>query len=178
MFRNSFKPVATAAFVLVTSLGALSAQAAPSVYAGASIGAPRFEEGIQGSSGHGDGVSGKVFGGVDVTPNFAVEAGVADLGRADATGGHVDARAAYLDAVGKAPVTDKVTLLGSIGIAHVDVDTPQADGNGNGLKLGVGAEYAITNNVALRGEVERYRPSVFGDKPNIDQYTVGVRYGF
>ena len=60
----------------------------------------------------------------------------------------------------------------------VNLDTSNGDSRGNGLKLGLGAQYSLTSNVALRGEWERYHPSAFGNKPNIDQYTVGVRVGF
>ena len=60
----------------------------------------------------------------------------------------------------------------------VNLDTSNGDSRGNGLKLGLGAQYSLTGNVALRGEWERYHPSAFGNKPNIDQYTVGVRVGF
>jgi OOP family OmpA-OmpF porin len=171
-----FKPALVAA-LLAAGLGSTVAHAEP-FYAGANLGAPRYEDGIQGSTGHGDGVSGKVFGGYQVTPNIAFEAGYADLGRVGDDAGHVKARGEYLDAVGLAPITDQWTLLGRLGVAHIDVDTPHGDTSGNGLKLGAGAQYALTRDVALRGEWERYRPDVFGDKPNIDQYTVGVRYGF
>ena len=49
---------------------------------------------------------------------------------------------------------------------------------GNGLKVGLGAQYALTPKLALRAEWERYRPETFNTKPNIDQYTVGVRVAF
>lgn len=175
-FSFSFKP-ALAAAMLAAGLGSTAAHADP-FYAGASLGTPRYEDGIQGSDGHGSGVSGKVFGGYQVTPNFALEAGLADLGHVGDGDGRVKAHGEYIDAVGLAPVTDQWTLLGRLGLAHVNVDSPRGDANGNGLKLGVGAQYAVTTNVAVRGEWERYRPDVFGDKPNLDQYTVGVRFGF
>jgi hypothetical protein len=32
--------------------------------------------------------------------------------------------------------------------------------------------------VAIRGEWERYQLTAFGDKPNADQFTLGVKFGF
>jgi OOP family OmpA-OmpF porin len=173
---NDIKPVIVV-FLVAGSLGAVSAHA-EGLYAGASLGAPHYESGVNGIDGNGSGLGGKVFGGYQFTPNFALETGFAYLGHIDNATGKVNGRSEYLDAVGIAPLSDKWSLLGRIGVAHVDLNTSVADGGGNGLKLGAGAQYALTSNVALRGEWERYRPSIFGEKSNIDQYTVGVRIAF
>ena len=46
----------------------------------------------------------------------------------------------------------------------------------NGIYLG--AQYALTPKVALRAEWERYQTRAFNTKPDIDQYTVGVKVSF
>ena len=166
-----------AAVLMTACLSAISAHA-EGLYVGGSLGTPRYQDSVNGVSGHGSGVSGKLFGGYQLTPNFALEAGAADLGHIDKGAGKVDGRSVFLDAVGIAPLKDKWSLLGRIGVAHVNLDTSAGDSGGSGLKLGLGAQYSLTSNIALRGEWERYRPSAFGDKPNIDQYTFGVRVGF
>ena len=63
-------------------------------------------------------------------------------------------------------------------MAQVNLNTSFGDDSGNGLKVGLGAQYALTDKVSIRGEWERYQANVFGDKPNVDQYTVGLKVGF
>ncbi len=172
----NFKPLVAAALV-ATSLGAVSARA-EGVYLGGSLGAPQYQDNENGITGKGSGVSGKLFAGYQVSPNFALEVGVADLGHIDNATGTVNGHGEYLDAVGLLPLNSQWALFGSAGMTHVNLDTSNGDGSGNGLKLGLGAEYSLTSKVALRGEWERYRPDVFNDTPNIDQYTVGLRAAF
>jgi OmpA-OmpF porin, OOP family len=174
-FRR-LRPLVAAA-VAAVSLGAVSAQA-EGLYVGASLGSPHYPDSVNGIAGSGSGLSGKVFGGYQLTPNFALEVGAADLGHIDNSNGRVDGRSVFLDAIGIAPLTDKWSLLGRLGVAHVNLDTSAGDGSGSGLNVGLGAQYALTSSIGLRGEWERYRPSVFGDKPNVDQVSFGVRVGF
>jgi OOP family OmpA-OmpF porin len=177
MSVRNLKPVIAAAAAAASCLAALPAHA-EGLYLGGSLGAPHFGDSINGVSGSGSGVSGKLFGGYQLSPNFAVEAGAVGLGRIDNASGTVRGRGSYLDAVGLLPLGSKWSLLGSVGIARVDLDTSNGDDKGTGLKLGLGAEYALGNNVALRGEYEHYRPAAFDGHPAIGQYTLGVRVGF
>lgn len=174
---RTFKPIA-AALLVAGSLGATAAHA-DGVYGGAVLGTPRYQDNINGVSGDSGGVSGKVFGGYQFNPYFGLEAGYADLGHVDNSTGRIDGRSEYLDAVGTLPLgSSKFSLLGSVGLAHVSLDTSAGDSSGNGFKLGLGAQYALTDHVALRAEAERYHADAFGATPDIDQYTVGVRVGF
>ena len=176
MKLQTLQPLVVAA-ALVAALATVPAHA-EGLYLGGALGVPHFGDTINGVSGKGSGMSGKLFGGYQLTPNFAIEAGVADLGHISSASGTLQGRGEYLDAVGLILLDNKWSLLGSLGLAHVNLDTSNGDGSGNGLKLGLGAQYALASNVALRGEWERYHPSAFGDKPNIDQFTLGVRVGF
>ena len=171
------KRVAATLFALASL--ALGTQAhADGPYLGGSLGTPHYPDSVNGISGSGSGVSGKLYGGYQINPNFALEAGGADLGHIDDANGKVKGGSEFFDAVGIAPLTDKWSLLGRVGVAHVKLDTPFGDDGGNGPKLGLGVQYSLSGNVALRGELERYHPNVFGDKINLEHYTFGVRVGF
>jgi len=168
-----------AGLVVAGSLGAASARAADSgFYVGGSIGAGRYQDSVNGVSGNGDGASGKVYGGYQINPYVGVEGGYADLGHVDNGTGRVDGRAEYFDVVGSLPLGANFALLGSVGLAHVNLDTSAGDGSGNGPKFGLGAQYSLSDHFALRAQAERYRADAFGEKPDVDQYTVGVRYTF
>jgi OOP family OmpA-OmpF porin len=175
-FRN-FKPAVATALVAL-GLGAVSAHAA-GAYAGAGLGSPDYRGGdVNGITGNGSGVSEQVYGGYQFTPNFALEAGIANLGHIDNSNGTVNSHGEYFDVVGFLPLQDNWSLLGSIGMARVNLDTSNGDSRGNGLKLGLGAEYALNRNISLRGEVERYEPKEFGSTRAINQPTVGLHIGF
>ena len=173
---RKLKPVVAAALV-AASLVTVTAHA-EGLYVGGSIGTPHFGDGVNGVSGDGSGVSGKVFGGYQLTPNFAVEGGIATLGRINNANGTVNGHAVFADAVGLLPLGANFSLLGSVGLAHVSLNTSNGDDKGVGLKLGLGAEYALSRSISLRGEYENYRPAEFGGHPSIGQYTLGVRVGF
>lgn len=176
MSVRNIKPIFAAALVA----GSLSAMAAPvnGVYAGASLGTQQYPDMVNGVSGDGSATSGKIFAGYQINPNFAVEAGVAKLGSISNASGQIDGRSQFFDALGILPLNDKWSLLGRVGVAHVSVDTSQGNDDGTGLKVGLGAQYALTSNVAIRGEWERYQLKAFGDSPNTDQYTVGLKVAF
>jgi OOP family OmpA-OmpF porin len=59
----------------------------------------------------------------------------------------------------------------------LDSDSLGSDRSTN-WKLGAGLQYAVNQNVAIRGEWERYRFDSFGGQPKSDLYTVGVNYKF
>ena len=175
MFARKLKPLA--ATLLLVGLAATGAHA-EGLYGGGSLGGQTYPGSLNGNPTSGSAVGGKIFGGYQVNPNFAVEAGVAELGNVNSGSGQVDSYGTYVDAVGILPLSPQWNLLGRVGVAHKAVNTPTGDDGGNGFKVGLGAEYALTKTVALRGEWERYQLNAFGDKPNADQFTVGVKVGF
>ncbi len=166
-----------AVLLVAGSLGAVSAHA-EGAYLGGALGIPHFEDNINGITGNGSGLSGKVFGGYQFSPNFALEAGIANLGHIDNATGRADGHGEYVDAVGLLPMSNQWSLLASLGMAHINLNTANGSDSGRGLKLGLGAQYAVTSNVILRGEWERYQPHEFGGRPDIDQITFGVHVAF
>jgi OOP family OmpA-OmpF porin len=172
--RHLLKPVLVGA---LAASGPVFAHA-EGLYVGGSLGVPQFTDQVHGVDSAGSSVSGKLFGGYRLNPNFAIEAGVADLGRVRNGTGSIRSHGEYGDAVGLLPLGGNFSLLGSVGVAHVNLNTSNGDASGVGLKLGLGGEYALSHNVALRGEYEHYQPEAFGGHPPIGQFTFGVRVGF
>ena len=169
------------AFFRAACLGAcfgVAAAHADGFYAGGSLAAPHFGDNINGLSIGNSGVSGKLFGGYQPTPSFGVELGLADLGHINDVNGSIKSHGEYIDGVGLLPLSASWALLGSIGAANVDIDTSNGDDRGAALKLGLGAEFALNKNIALRGEYENYRVSAFDGHPNIGPYSFGMRVNF
>lgn len=159
--------------------GGLAAAHAEGPYVGGALGTPDYHSTINGISGDGSGVGGKIFGGYQLTPNFALEGGLFDLGHIDNGSGKVTARGAYFDAVGIVPLTSQWSLLGSAGLAQGRLKTTFGDDSSAAVKLGVGVQYDLTRQVAVRAQYERYRfVSAFDDKANIGAATIGLKVGF
>jgi OOP family OmpA-OmpF porin len=102
MHSHSFKTILRAACV-TACLGAAAAHA-DGFYVGGSLAVPHFGDNINGLSVGNSGISGKLFGGYQLNPNFAVEAGVADLGRISNDNGSIKSHGEYVDAVGFLPL--------------------------------------------------------------------------
>ena len=180
------------ALLAATSLVALSAQAqsaAPATpwYAGGSIAYshyndPNFGGAIDDSSGTG----GKVYGGYSFTPNFALEAGYAALGKAHVNGatrgpgGNTDVKGQglFLDAVGTLPFSQGFSGLGRVGIVNSKIKAFGMDENSTEWKFGAGVQYDFDPHLGVRGEWERYYFKPVDDKGNTDQYSVGLNYKF
>jgi OOP family OmpA-OmpF porin len=164
---------------VVAAAGLLAPPAfAQSAYVGGSIGSHGYPGDVNGIAINTSGLSGKLFGGYSLTPNVAFEGGLAYLGHASSALGSVHSNSLFLDAVGTLPLSGQFSLLGRLGLARVWMDTPTGNDAGWGPKYGLGAEYALSKSMALRGEWERYRPDLFNSRPNLDQYTLGVRLSF
>ncbi len=176
MYARKLKPV-LATLLVAGSLVGMGAHA-EGLYAGGSLGSQSYPDTLNGNPTSGSAVGAKLYGGYQLTPNFAVEAGLTELGAVNNAAGQVDSYGTYVDAVGILPLSPQWNLLGRVGVAHMAVNTPSGDDSGNGLKVGLGAEYALTKTVAIRGEWERYQLNAFGDKPNADQFTLGLKVGF
>ena len=144
----------------------------------------------------------KVFGGYKFHRNFAVEAGFFDLGSFGYTAttvpagtltGDVRIRGVNLDLVGILPVTDRLSVLGRVGVISarsrghfsstgavtMPLANPDPRERSTGAKLGIGMQYDFTDRLALRGELERYRvKDSISNKGHIDMASVGLIYRF
>ena len=148
----------------------------------------------------------KFFVGYGFNPYFAVESGIAWLGKSsvnmDFRSGinsvghfHMDYKmtAAFIDAVGMLPVSDKWSFIGRVGVSYSRVSSNL---NGEPLtiivsendkseskvreKFGAGIDYNMNPKVTIRAEWERYKmPDPLSDeKFNVDAATLSLLYHF
>jgi OOP family OmpA-OmpF porin len=158
-----------------------------------------------------NGTTGLVYAGWQFHPNFAVEAAYTDLGKAKATytlerqgtitrDAEYKASAATVSLVGSVPVGAGFSLFAKGGVAwtklkyHENIDdrgVPDSftapDLNQTRGTAGIGATYAATPNLSIRGEWDRYFDvgNTFaltsegnGRFSSIDALWIGVQYRF
>lgn len=142
----------------------------------------------------------KLYGGYQFNRNFALEGGYFDLGRfgytantvpAGTLDGNIKLKGFNLDAVGILPITDRLSALGRVGLNYaqardsftgtgaVNVTNPSPSKSGTNYKLGVGLQYAFTEALGMRAEVEHYRVNdAIGNKGHVDLFSLGLVYRF
>lgn len=142
----------------------------------------------------------KAFGGYRFNPNISVELGYFDLGRFDYTAtttpegtldGKLDFAGYNLDVLGMFPVTEQLSLFSRIGVHHsraearfigsgaVNVLDAGANETATNFKVGFGAHYDITPNVALRVEAERFTmDDAVGNDGDLDLVSAGLVFTF
>ncbi|MCY7371203.1 MAG: OmpA family protein [Polaromonas sp.] len=142
----------------------------------------------------------KLYGGYQFNRNLALEAGYFDLGKfgytantipAGTLDGNIKLKGFNLDAVGILPITDRFSALGRVGLNYaqardsftgtgaVNVANPNPSERGTNYKLGLGLQYAFTQALGMRAEVERYRVNdAVGNKGHVDLFSVGLVYRF
>lgn len=112
----------------------------------------------------------KIFGGYKFTPNFGVEGAYTDMGTYSSTTKtsrtaiyHADATAFSVAGIASAPVADNFELFGKLGMARWERESQKdtSDSNttideGTDLLIGAGAQFNVTENIGIRGEVEHY----------------------
>ena len=142
----------------------------------------------------------KVYGGYQFNPNFALEGGYVDLGKfgftantlpAGSLNGDIRLRGFNLDAVGIMPLSEKLSAQARLGVTSmqardnfsgtgaVGAGNPNPSKRETNFKIGVGLEYAITPNLGVRGDLERYRVNdAVGNHGHIDMVSIGLVYHF
>jgi OmpA-OmpF porin, OOP family len=133
----------------------------PNFYIGAEVGQADF--------GSEDDTAFKLIGGYQFHRNIAAEAGYGML--FDKEGAEVTAL--ELVALGMFPVMDKLSVIGKLGFANVEVDTSAGSDDRTELTYGVGVQYDFTRNLGARAQWQRY------DTDNeVDLLSVGIVYRF
>jgi OOP family OmpA-OmpF porin len=140
-----------------------AAQLSPAnFYAGLSYGQAYDKDACAGLSGCSDRPDAlRAFAGYQFHPHLAVEAGYANLGNVRANGGTwVRSHAWDAVLVGSWPLFSRVSVLGKLGGARIDETgggalSAQKETNYR-ITYGVGAQFDVTKNLALRGEWQNY----------------------
>lgn len=172
-------PFTRRAPALLLALGMLAASAqAESAYVGVSLGSQNYPNLLNGVSTSGSALSGDLFGGYQFNDNVALELGLVELGSINNAAGRIDSYGAYLDAIGIIPLSYNWSLSGRLGAAFMNVNTPPGNDTGTGVKLGLGAEYAVSRTLSIGTEWDRYQLNVFGATPYADQLTVGIKFRY
>lgn len=106
----------------------------------------------------------RVGGGMQITPNFGVEANYAKLGSAKASFGSFSAEfkptALQLSAVIAASVADTVSLFAKLGVSRVSSDfsatgNPTRSTTKTAPSYGFGAQYDFSRQIGIRAQYER-----------------------
>ncbi|MHB8920616.1 MAG: outer membrane beta-barrel protein [Halothiobacillus sp.] len=142
----------------------------------------------------------KLYGGYQFNKYFALEGGYFNLGKfgytanttpAGSLAGKIKLQGVNLDVVGLWPITDKFSLFGRVGVNYakaqdnfvgtgaVQVVNSNPSARDTNYKFGVGAQYALTESLDVRAEIERYRINdAVGNKGDIDLISAGIVYRF
>lgn len=145
-----FKKIAAAALFAAVSH---SAAAAEQFYAGADLGATKFQ-GISGNK-----TSYGVYGGYQFQENFAAELGLRRLGDFTLYGVDVETEQAALSLVARLPLSNGFHVYGRLGYNYLDASASyganHASDNTSGGLYGLGLAYDFTPTVSARVEVQR-----------------------
>ena len=168
------------AALAVAGIGSASAEG---LYVGADLGHPQYSNNVASIGGGDDadngGIGAKVYGGYTLTPNLSLEGSLFRLGHTRVGGDRVNTNGIGLDAVGNYMFAPQWSVLGRLGVAEGRFNTTFGSDSSAALKMGAGVQYDLSKQVALRLQYERYHfTNAFDGKPNIGEYTAGVKFTF
>lgn len=178
--RKRWLPLFAFTGASLLGLGLVGPAQAEGLYIGGSAGGSHFKgDSLGGVETDRSSTGAKLFGGYQLTPNFALEGGYVDLGKFKSSAGQLKAQGVYLDAVGTVPISGPWAAIGRVGVFNSKVDNSLASSDrGTSAKLGAGLQYTIDRNLSVQGEWERYRLNAGGTRANTDLYSIGVKYAF
>ena len=127
----------------------------------------------------------KVQAGGNFTNVFGLELGYTDFGRMRAFGGDTEAKAANLSLTAGIPF-DRFAVFAKGGAVYgwTDVSASSSslvrtgENNGWGSTWGVGASFAVTRNVQVRADWDRYKLDFVGGHHDVDFLSAGVQLRF
>ena len=128
----------------------------------------------------------KVYVGGRVNEVFGLEVGYTDFGRIRASGGDTNAWAIPITLTAGTPLGTRFGIFGKVGGLYgrtdvtADPDTLFDTGhkNGWGFTYGAGMTFAITPNLQLRADVDRYKLDFVGGRKDVDMVSAGLQLRF
>jgi len=111
----------------------------------------------------------KILGGYQFHRNIAAEIAYSQL----LDKGPVEVTALEVVAVGLFPLANQISILGKLGLANVDVETPVGSDDKTELTYGIGVQYDFTGNLGARLQWQRYDTD-----EEIDLLSIGVVWRF
>lgn len=172
------KATTAAALILAAASGIVSAPAnaqyalgeEPGFYAGATAGVNGDDE-----------IAWRALLGYQANRNFAIEGGYHDLGKHNIAGFPLESTAVEVLGVGRLPLNEQAAVYGKAGLYRSESKGGGANEKQHDITFGVGFEYALSNNLAARGEWQRYRSmggGAIGQSADLDVYSVGAIFRF
>ena len=173
-----------AALASLPAQAQVQAQAQQGPYIGGNLGAARLKgDDAPGLPTDRSSTGYKLYGGYGINPYLSLEGGWVDTGKFDSSVGSLRGRGIFADAVGRLPVAQDLSLLGRVGVIHGRLKDGRSGTNltetDTNFKGGLGVQYDLSKNSAIRGEWERYRfdtPS--SGTAKADLFSVGYKYQF
>jgi OOP family OmpA-OmpF porin len=129
----------------------------------------------------------KVYGGGQINRIFGLEVGYTDFGRVTASGGETKAWALPISLTAGVPIGDRFSIFAKGGGLYsrtdVKVDlndtfSARGDTNGWGWTYGAGMAFAVTKNLQIRADWDRYRLDFVGGRQDVDLATAGLQWRF
>ena len=140
---------------------ATSMATVPNFYAGLEVG--------QADVGPEDDIGFKIFGGYQFHRNIAVELGYGMLFDKN----DVEVTTLELAAVGLFPITNQFSVVGKLGFANTEFDTPEGSDDGTDITWAFGVQFDVTRNLGVRAMWQRYETD-----DAVDWLTLGVLWRF
>lgn len=165
--------------LFVASLGYTSVTTAAGttgdIYAGISVGNASPD-----SNGVDSAIGWKIFGGYALNEILAVEGGYTSFGEMDGSAASSAEPTGFeVAAVGNYPFNSQFSIFGKVGLLAWDLEKNNIDGSsdnstGTDIFIGVGGQYEISGNLAIRAGWERYTV----EDGDIDFLSASAVFGF
>src|SRR5688572_25457278 len=129
----------------------------------------------------------KVYAGGKMNEVLGLEIGYTSFGTISVLGGETEAWAVPITVTAGIPLGNRFNIFakggGLYGRTDISVDlndslSERGSRNGWGWTYGAGATFAVTPNVAIRADFDRYKLDFVGGRRDVDMLSAGVQFRF